>query len=200
MFSIVGHDWVTELNWIKKSELMSLSPLLLCTYLLSLESEVLPLYHYFFGQFCDDRPTCNLFTSCFLWWSFIKALEFVGLQVLLFGKFGDIFPKYFFVPTFFSPMGTLTTHLLACLKLLHNSLMLFNYSGFFLCGVCLFVWFGLDCFHCYAIKLINLVVVIQSLSHIWFCNPMDCSIRGFPVLHYLLELAQIHVHWVGDAI
>ena len=113
---------------------------------------------------------------------------------------GTYFPKYFFVPTFFSPMGTLTTHLLACLKLLHNSLMLFNYSGFFLCGVCLFVWFGLDCFHCYAIKLINLVVVIQSLSHIWFCNPMDCSIRGFPVLHYLLELAQIHVHWVGDAI
>ena len=23
---------------------------------------------------------------------------------------------------------------------------------------------------------------------------------GFPVLHYLLEFAQIHVHWVGDAI
>ena len=29
---------------------------------------------------------------------------------------------------------------------------------------------------------------------------MDCSTPGFPVLHYLLELAQIHVHWVGDAI
>ena len=23
---------------------------------------------------------------------------------------------------------------------------------------------------------------------------------GFPVLHHLLELAQTHVHWVGDAI
>ena len=32
------------------------------------------------------------------------------------------------------------------------------------------------------------------------CNPMDCSSPGFPVLHYLLELAQIHVHWVGDSI
>jgi len=30
------------------------------------------------------------------------------------------------------------------------------------------------------------------------CNPMDCSTPGFPVLHHLLELAQTHVHWVGD--
>ena len=30
------------------------------------------------------------------------------------------------------------------------------------------------------------------------CNPMDCSILGFPVLHHLIELAQTHVHWVGD--
>ena len=33
-----------------------------------------------------------------------------------------------------------------------------------------------------------------------FCNPMDCSTPGFPVLHYLPELAQTHVHWVDDAI
>ena len=32
------------------------------------------------------------------------------------------------------------------------------------------------------------------------CDPMDCSMPGFPVLHYLLELAQTHVHWVDDAI
>ena len=32
------------------------------------------------------------------------------------------------------------------------------------------------------------------------CNPMDCSRPGFPVLHYLPELAQAHVHWVSDAI
>ena len=33
-----------------------------------------------------------------------------------------------------------------------------------------------------------------------FCNPMNCSTPGFPVLHYLPEFAQIHVHWVGNAI
>ena len=32
------------------------------------------------------------------------------------------------------------------------------------------------------------------------CNPMDCSTPGFPVLHYLLEFAQTHIHWVSDAI
>ena len=32
------------------------------------------------------------------------------------------------------------------------------------------------------------------------CDPMDCSTPGFPVLHHLLEFAQTHVHWVGDAI
>ena len=26
------------------------------------------------------------------------------------------------------------------------------------------------------------------------CNPVDCSTPGIPVLHYLLEFAQIHVH------
>ena len=32
------------------------------------------------------------------------------------------------------------------------------------------------------------------------CNPMDCSTPGFPVHQQLLELAQTHVHQVGDAI
>ena len=31
------------------------------------------------------------------------------------------------------------------------------------------------------------------------CDPMDCGTPGFPDLH-LPELAQIHVHWVGDVI
>ena len=32
------------------------------------------------------------------------------------------------------------------------------------------------------------------------CNSMDCSIPGSPVLHHLPEFAQIHVHWIGDAV
>ena len=32
------------------------------------------------------------------------------------------------------------------------------------------------------------------------CDQMDCNMPGSSVLHYLLALAQIHVHCVGDAI
>ena len=40
-----------------------------------------------------------------------------------------------------------------------------------------------------------------SLKHVWFfATPMDCSIPGSSVLHYLPEFAQSYVHWVGDAI
>ena len=41
---------------------------------------------------------------------------------------------------------------------------------------------------------------VQWFSHVRLCDPMDLSTPGFPVHHQLLELAQTHVHWVGDAI
>ena len=33
-----------------------------------------------------------------------------------------------------------------------------------------------------------------------FCSLMNCSTPGFPVLPYLPEFAQAHVHWVSDAV
>ena len=33
-----------------------------------------------------------------------------------------------------------------------------------------------------------------------FCDPMNCSPPGFPVLHYLPESAQTHIHRVNDVI
>ena len=38
------------------------------------------------------------------------------------------------------------------------------------------------------------VVIVQLLSYVRLCDPMDCSTPSFPVLHHLLEFAQIHVH------
>ena len=32
------------------------------------------------------------------------------------------------------------------------------------------------------------------------CHPVGCSTPDLPVLHYLPEFAQSHVHWVGDAV
>ena len=40
-------------------------------------------------------------------------------------------------------------------------------------------------------------VVVQSQSCLTFCDPMDCSTPGFPVLHCFLEFSQTRVHWVG---
>ena len=37
---------------------------------------------------------------------------------------------------------------------------------------------------------------VQSLSRVWLCDPMDCSMPGFPVHHQLLEFVQIHAHWM----
>ena len=39
--------------------------------------------------------------------------------------------------------------------------------------------------------------VVQSCPTL--CNPMNCSMQGFPVHHQPPELAQTHVHPVGDA-
>ena len=41
-------------------------------------------------------------------------------------------------------------------------------------------------------------VVVQSLGHVQLCDPMDCSLPGFPVLHRLPEYAQIHILCVAD--
>ena len=47
-------------------------------------------------------------------------------------------------------------------------------------------------------KLILFSSVAQSCPTL--CNPLDCSMPAFPVHHQFPELAQIHVHRVGDAI
>ena len=42
--------------------------------------------------------------------------------------------------------------------------------------------------------------VTHSLLCLTLCDPMDSSMPGFPILHQLPELAQIHIHWISDAI
>ena len=41
---------------------------------------------------------------------------------------------------------------------------------------------------------------VQLLSHVWLCDPMDCSTLSFPVHYQLPEFTQTQVHWVSDAI
>ena len=47
-------------------------------------------------------------------------------------------------------------------------------------------------------KSVQVSSVAQSCPTL--CDPVDCSMPGFSVHHQFLELAQTHVHQVGDAI
>ena len=52
----------------------------------------------------------------------------------------------------------------------------------------------------YVSHFILLFSSVQSLSHVWLCDRMDCSTPGLPVHHQLPEFTHTYVHWVGDAI
>ena len=53
-------------------------------------------------------------------------------------------------------------------------------------------------FHCMYVSLLLCCLVAKLCSTL--CNPMDCSTPSFPLLDYLPEFAQIHVHWISDTI
>ena len=50
----------------------------------------------------------------------------------------------------------------------------------------------------YSLIKVQFSSVTQSCPPL--CNPMDCSMPGFPVHHQLLELVQTHLHQVSDVI
>ena len=49
-------------------------------------------------------------------------------------------------------------------------------------------------------KVIQLYCCSVAQLYPTLCNPMNCSMPGFPVLHCLPEFAQTFVHWIGNAI
>ena len=56
---------------------------------------------------------------------------------------------------------------------------------------------SLVCFWVQCVIYVSIHIIYVVLSHVRLCDPMDCSMPGFPVLHCLLEFAQTHVHWVS---
>ena len=55
-----------------------------------------------------------------------------------------------------------------------------------------------SCFESLSFGVISYCCCSVAQSCLTLCDPMDCSMPGFPILHHLPELAQTHVHWVGD--
>ena len=52
------------------------------------------------------------------------------------------------------------------------------------------------------LSLVRICLCCCSLAKLCppLCDPIECRRPGSPILHYLPEFAQIHVHWVSDAI
>ena len=57
-------------------------------------------------------------------------------------------------------------------------------------------------FHSWKECLENTFLKLLLFRHLCptLCNPMDCSMPGSSVLHYLREFAQAHMHWISVAI
>ena len=52
----------------------------------------------------------------------------------------------------------------------------------------------------YSSPLFSFSLSSVAQSCLTLCDPMDCSMPGFSVLHNVPEFDQAHVHWVSDAI
>ena len=108
------------------------------------------------------------------------------------------------------------SHLLATLSLYGFHCILSQFSCFLLAEIwlfrlssiffiVLFAHFYLDTFASsqgwwHSTFLITCFCCSATQSCPPLCNPGDCSTPGFPVLHWLPEFAQTHVHWVDDTI
>ena len=53
---------------------------------------------------------------------------------------------------------------------------------------------------CMHILYVILFVVVQSPGCVRLCDPMDWNTPGLPVPHCLSEFAQVHVHYISDAV
>ena len=51
-----------------------------------------------------------------------------------------------------------------------------------------------------SVRILDLYLVVHSLSHVWLCDSTDCNLPGFAILHCPPEFAVTHVRWVGDTI
>ena len=75
-----------------------------------------------------------------------------------------------------------------------------------------FLWSLPRFFQTFSVSARYHLVVLRTTNYFGFCccsvtksyptvcEPMDCSTPGLPVPHYLLEFAQVHVHWITDSI
>ena len=65
---------------------------------------------------------------------------------------------------------------------------------------CVCIYIGTHTFVCIYVCVCNYCSCSVVKSCLTICDHINCSTPGFPVLHYLPEFAQTHVHWISNAI
>ena len=139
-------------------------------------------------------PCRSLILCLFLLIFFILVLKLDNLNwLILLGQF-----KYWVHVVIFFSISVIT---------LFNSK---NLIIFLIISVSLWIFYLVDIFFTFnslntaSLTSLNVLIIIcccwVSRLYLTVCNPMDYSTPGFPVLHYLREFAQIHVHSVGGAV
>ena len=61
-------------------------------------------------------------------------------------------------------------------------------------------WAGRDFKTRPSVQILDLYLIVHSFSRVWLCDPMDCNLPGFAILHCPREFAVTHVRWISDAI
>ena len=95
-----------------------------------------------------------------------------------------------FTTVFFGFIFRFFEHLVSVGLFLHKILKSFDHYSFICSPITyIFDFLSLPCCCCSFPKSCHTL-----------CNPTNCSTPGFPVLHYLQEVTQTHVHLSDDAI
>ena len=162
-----------------------------------------------------DTVGPQLVLFCFVFYilsfcSYLHLLHFFSASLLSFSLYNFLF---------FSPLSLCPFMFVYVSKLYHSPYFLLLFP--FILFIPLHLWslfksFGLSslltfCLVPYLVLpppniyrpqfLIGLEVCCSvTQSYLTICSSMDCTMLGFPVLHCLPELVQIHIHWVSDAI
>ena len=162
-----------------------------------------------------DTVGPQLVLFCFVFYilsfcSYLHLLHFFSASLLSFSLYNFLF---------FSPLSLCPFMFVYVSKLYHSPYFLLLFP--FILFIPLHLWslfksFGLSslltfCLVPYLVLpppniyrpqfLIGLEVCCSvTQSYLTICSSMDCTMLGFPVLHCLPELAQVHIHWVSDAI
>ena len=89
--------------------------------------------------------------------------------------------------------------------LITNDLGLIGHLYTFSCKIsvqlfCPFKNLGTGSFNHFLNVCLTLLLLTSGSVVSDFCDPMDCSTPGFPILHKLLKLAQTHIRRVSEAI